>query len=287
MARTPRPDRSGRTRSRPAADPAPQGIPVEAGIELAYRHWEAGQLPEAEMLCRQVLAVWPGQPDVLHLLGLMAHALGQLDGAIEHLRQACANPGAPAAYFSNLGELCRRAGRLEEAERAARQAAARDWTMPGIWSNLGIILQEAGKLEESELCLKRMLALAPESAVGHNNLGNTLRRLGRPAEAVRRYQAAMLLDPSYVDAYSNLGGLTAALGQPDRGMELIRQAIAMQPRMADAYLSAAEVEGNRGRWTEAMGWLEALRDFAPGHPELPAARSRVLHALGRAEEAGP
>ncbi|MGF7177453.1 tetratricopeptide repeat protein [Azospirillum doebereinerae] len=289
MARSPRPGKPGHARSRAAAS-APQGmpaqgIPVEQAIDLAYRHWEAGQFPEAETLCRQVLAVLPAQPDTHHLLGLMAHALGRLDLAIEHMRQACGQPMAPAAYFSNLGELCRRAGRLEEAERATRQAAARDWLAPGIWSNLGIILQEAGKLEDSARCLQRMLALAPDAPEGHNNLGNTLLLMERSGEAALRYGAALILNPLYADACSNLGKLTAALGQPEAGMALLRRALAINPRMADAYLNAAELEAGRGRWTDALNWLEALRDFAPDNPKLPGARAFIVDRLGRIAEA--
>jgi tetratricopeptide (TPR) repeat protein len=279
----PRSQPSGKPgRSRSSKKSEPQGIPVETGIELAYRHWEAGQLQEAEMLCRQVLAVWPGQVDVHHLLGLMAHALGRIDMAVDHLRQACAQPTAPAAYFSNFGELCRRAGRVEEAEHAARQAAARDWTAPGIWSNLGIILQEAGKLEDSLRCLKRVLVLAPDSPEGHNNLANTLILLNRREEAAVRYGTALNLNPLYADACSNLGKLMGELGHPDQGIGLLRRAIEIDPRMVDAYFNCADLEAGRGRWAEALDWLEALRDFAPDHPGL--ARAFAFIRLRQAED---
>ena len=52
--------------------------------------WAAGQSDEAEMACRQVLAVWPGQTDAAYLLGLMAYTYGYLDLAIAiaHVREA-------------------------------------------------------------------------------------------------------------------------------------------------------------------------------------------------------
>ena len=281
MARKTRP--AGKA-ARPGAA-QPQAVPIHTAIDMAYRHWEAGQMQPAEFLARQILAVWPGQPDVLHLLGLIAHSLDQPDVAIEHLRQACATPEARPAYLSNLGELCRRRGLLAEAERAARRAVALDGTAAASWSNLGIILQEAGKLEESAFCLRRVLALDPAMAEGHNNLGNTLRCLRQVDEAARRYGAALTLDPSYIDACCNLGSLNGDLGRHEEGLALLRRAIGLEPRMTDAYLNAAEMEITRGRWLEALGWLEALRDFTPDHPALPAGRSRILLNLGRAAEA--
>ena len=59
-------------------------------LQRAQAHWQAGQAAQAEQLCQRILASFPGQPDALHLLGLMAHAYGRLDPAIEYLRQACA-----------------------------------------------------------------------------------------------------------------------------------------------------------------------------------------------------
>ncbi len=262
-----------------------QVIPIPVAIDLAYRHWEAGQMQEAEHLARQILALLPGQTDMLHLLGLIAHSAGRIDLAIDHMKEACAAPGATPAYFSNLGELCRRRGRLAEAEQAARQAVALDGTVAASWSNLGIILQEAGKAEPSAHCLRRVLALGPDMAEGYNNLGNTLRRLDRGAEAARHYGAALALDPLYVDACCNLGSLTGELGRHEEGLGMLRRAIGLDPRLPGAYLNAAEIEQSRGRGLEALGWLEALRDFAPDHPALPAGRSGILLRLGRAGEA--
>jgi Flp pilus assembly protein TadD len=65
---------------------------VEQTVERARAAWAAGRADEAEMACRQVLAVWPGQTDAAYLLGLMAHTYGNLDLAIAHVREACRSP---------------------------------------------------------------------------------------------------------------------------------------------------------------------------------------------------
>jgi cytochrome c-type biogenesis protein CcmH/NrfG len=80
---------------------------VEQAVALAYQRWNERQTPEAEHLCRQVLDSVPGQPAVLHLLGLIAHARGNRSAAISHLGEACKAPSAPALYFSNLAEMLR------------------------------------------------------------------------------------------------------------------------------------------------------------------------------------
>src|SRR5271154_6571624 len=132
-------------------------------IGRARAAWAAGRADEAEMACRQVLAVWPGQTDATYLLGLMAYTLGNLDLAVAHVREACQSPRAPAVYFSDFAEMCRQKGLLAEGEEAARRAVALAPGLAAAWNNLGIVLQEQLKLDESRLCLERAATLEPDN----------------------------------------------------------------------------------------------------------------------------
>jgi len=263
----------------------PQGLSIDQALAQANAHWDAGQNAQAEILCQQVLAVWPGQSDALHLLGLMAYAFGNLDLAIEHLRRACQAPRVAPVYLSNLAEMCRQRGLLAEGEDAARRAVTLEPTMAGGWNNLGIIQQEAGKYEESLASLKRVIGLKPDDALARNNLGNTLKRLGRLDEAKQQYEAALALMPSYAEAHSNLGALLNDLGRPDEALASIRRAMDINPRLADAYVNAAGVETARRRYNDALRWLEGMLNFAPLHPGGLAAKASVLTNLERPDEA--
>lgn len=263
----------------------PQNMSVEQAVQQAHAHWNAGQADQAEQLCRQVLTLWPGHCDAAHLMGLMAHAYGNLDLAIDHLRSACQAPRAPAIYLSNLAEMTRQAGQLAEAEQAGRRAVAMDATLVAGWNNLGIVLQESGKLEESLSCLHRVTALQPDYAEAHNNLGNTLKRLGRLDQARIEYERALALAPGYAEALSNLGNLLNDLGLPDEALAAARRAIDANPRLSDAYINAAAVEVGRDRYTEALRWVDALLIATPLHVGALGVRATVLRRLGRLDEA--
>lgn len=265
--------------------PQPQGMSIEQALAQAHAHWEAGQSNQAEHLCQQVLAAWPGQSDALHLLGLMAYAFGNLDLAIDQIRKACQAPRAPPAYLSNLAEMCRQRGLLNEGEQAARRALALEPTFVGAWNNLGIILQEAGKLDESLVCLNRVVHLRPDDPLARNNLGNTLKRLGKLTEARAQYEAALALQPTYAEALSNMASLLNDLGQPDQALASARRAIDINPRHAEAYINAVGVEVGRRRYPEALRWAEALLTFAPLHAGGLAAKAIVMTHLERPEEA--
>ena len=260
-------------------------LSISEALARAHAHWNAGQASQAEQLCQRVLAAWPGQTDALHLLGLMAHAYGNLDLAISHLRQACLAPRAPAIYSSNLAEMFRQKGLLAEGEEAAQRAVAMDPALVSGWNNLGIVLQEAGKFEESLGCLERVIALQPDWADAHNNLANTTRRLGRMDRAEQHYREALALNPGYAEAHSNLAFLLSCQGRYDEAAAEAQQAIELNPRLVDAYLNLAEVEISRHGYGAALRALDMLNAFAPQHPAALVARAKALKQIERLDEA--
>jgi tetratricopeptide (TPR) repeat protein len=263
------------------ASPPGADMPIAEALALAQGHWNAGQADLAEMYCQRVLAKWPGQADALHLLGLMAHAYGNLDVAIGHLRAACLAPRAPAVYSANLAEMCRQRGLLAEGEVHGRRAVTMDTTHAGGWNNLGIILQEMGRYEESKNCLQRVLTLQPHNADAYNNLGNTCKRLGQLADAEKHWNRALALRPNYAEPHSNLANLLSSQGEYDRAADHARKAIELSPRFADAYINLAGVETARSRHLDALRWLDALLSFAPNHAMGLAAKALTLKKLDR------
>ncbi|MFM0158599.1 tetratricopeptide repeat-containing sulfotransferase family protein [Paraburkholderia sediminicola] len=271
--------------STPPSTPSQETLSIPEALSRAHAHWNAGQAEQAEQLCQRVLAAWPGQADALHLLGLMAHAYGNLDLALTHLRQACMSPHAPAVYSSNLAEMYRQKGLLAEGEEAARRAVAMDPALVSGWNNLGILLQEAGKFAESLVCLERVIALQPGWAEAHNNLANTSRRLGRMDRAEQHYRQALALSPAYAEAHSNLAFLLSTQGRYDEAAAVAQRAIELSPRLVDAYLNLAEVEVSRHRHEAALRALDMLAAFAPQHPAALVARAKALKQIERLDEA--
>jgi tetratricopeptide (TPR) repeat protein len=260
-------------------------IDIAKTVERARAAWAAGQADDAEMACRQVLAVWPGQTDATYLLGLMAYTYGNLDLAIAHVREACQAPRAPAVYLSDLAEMLRQKGLLAEAEQVARRAVAMAPCFAPAWNNLGIILQEVLKLDESRLSLERALSLERDNPETLNNLANTLKRLGLAAEAEKRWNAALALKPDYAEAYSNLANLLLDQGEYDRAEASARQALQLSPRFPDPYVNLAATYTARHTHGHALQVLYALLTFAPAHARALAARALTLKELDRFDDA--
>lgn len=254
-------------------------------IALANSHWQAGQAAQAEMLCRRVLDAAPEHPDAHYLLGLMAHAYGKRDMAIEHLRATCRAPGVHAACWSDLAEMYRQAGRLSDAVAAGRRAVEIDPAFVPGWNNLGIALQESGQLEQSLTCLTRVGELQPGSADAQNNLGNTARLLGRFDVSEAHYRRALDIDPQRADTHSNLASLLSLQKRFDEAEGLARRAIELAPSFVDAYRNLADIELSRGHVAAALQVVEVMSAFAAQHPSTLVARAGVLRLVGRLDEA--
>lgn len=262
-----------------------QQLTVLQALELANAHWNAGQAAQAEQLCLRVLEVAPLQHDALNLLGLMMHAYGMQDQAIDYIRKACQSPEAPALIYSNLAELYRQKGLLLEAEQAARLAVEQEPELVVAWSNLGIILQEAGKFTDSLECLEFVVSLQPDNPEVHNNLANTCQRLGYLQRARESYQRALELRPEYAEVYSNLTLLLSDLGCIDEAAASARRAIDINPQLADAYLNLANIELSRMRYADARHWVNSLLAFAPQHVGGLTALAQIMIIDERYEDA--
>lgn len=146
---------------------------------------QSGQLDQASVLYRQVLAAQPEHPDALHFSALLAHQLGRHDDAIELFRQALAV--APDVAF--------------------------------IHSNLGLAHAAAGHGDAAIASFVRAIDIDPTFAVAHFNLGARLHAGGHYEEARHHYEIALKLQPGYADARWNLADLELFTGDWRKGWE--------------------------------------------------------------------
>src|SRR6516225_9524262 len=97
-------------------------ISVSQALDLAWTHYQADRLDQAEQLYRQILEVDANQVDALHLLGVIAGRKGQNDLAIDYLNAALRLKPDFAGAHNNLGNVLREQGQLAEAVASLQQA---------------------------------------------------------------------------------------------------------------------------------------------------------------------
>jgi predicted TPR repeat methyltransferase len=178
------------------------------------RH-QSGDLPGAERLYRQVLALRPDDGNALNLLGQIARARGDLPEALRLIGQAVArNPGAPV-FLAAHGAALAESGQLPEAEAALRAAVA---ARPGdavSLRNLGQVLSTQGRVGEALAPLRQAVALLPASGPAHLALAHACREAGLREEAAT-HAARAVTDPAIAEQARFLQAALGAAPPPDR-----------------------------------------------------------------------
>src|SRR5688572_19002663 len=86
--------------------------------------FQARELEQAELLCRQLLLVEPQNADALHVLGLALSQSGRSDLAIDPLRSASDLQPENAVLWCNLGTTYCNLGQFAAAAECQRRAIA-------------------------------------------------------------------------------------------------------------------------------------------------------------------
>jgi predicted O-linked N-acetylglucosamine transferase (SPINDLY family) len=253
---------------------------IADALRLGVEHHQAGRIPQAEALCRQILEVEPNHPEALHLLGLLAHQGGQHEVAVTYISKALALEPANPELHNNIGEAYRAQGKLQEAITHYWQALSLHPTYAEAYNNLGNVLKVQGALDDAQAHYGKALELRPAYAEAHNNLATVLQEQGKREEAIVHYRRALQLNPKFAAAHNNLGALLQEQGKLEEAVACYRQALVLQPSYAEAHSNLASAFQVLGKLDEAKGHIERALALNPTLVEAYYTLGNVLKAEG-------
>lgn len=182
-----------------------KGSRSRAPLELALAHVQSGRFAEAETELRRALALQPGHPDALNLMGVVLLQRGDYDRAVDCMRRAVRVSPASHSLRENLGEALRRsgdpAGARAEAEAILRSAPDR----AAAWAILGRLAMDAGQLGEAATLLSRALQRSPKDLDVLLSLMVVCNRAGEYALARRYGEVGLKLRPEDARIWTNIG----------------------------------------------------------------------------------
>ena len=216
-------------------------------INQALALHQAGKLPEAEAIYREILKREPSNARVRHLLGVLAFQVGQVDAAIELIQESI-------AIAPESGE---------------------------VHGHLGIVLVAKGRLAEAVSAYRRSLELQPGAADVHNNLGNALVQVGQIDDAIAAYRAALEIKGDFAEAHNNLGLALAQKGQYAQAADSYRHATRIRPQYAEAWNNLGNAFYSQGNYGEAIAGFERAIEIRADYPE---AWNNLGNALRQAEK---
>lgn len=155
----------------------------ETLFQQALQAHQAGRLPDAEMLYRNVLALAPRHAGALNYFGVLHHQTGRNETAIELIRQAIAADRNNAEPRYSLGLIQASLGRDADAIVQNQKALKLNSRHAEARTNLGILLLRQGRMREATDHLTQALALNP-SQPAYENLAQALLQDGRADDAL-------------------------------------------------------------------------------------------------------
>ena len=248
---------------------------VNKAIQVASEYQQAGRFSEAEALYSQILAVQPNNAQVLNLLGVMAHQMGDSQLGVELIGRAIdIDPKVPS-FRNNLGNVLKIQGKLEQAIACYKRALSLNVDFCDAHVNLGDALRMKGEFAEAVRHLKKALILQPDNAEAHNNLGSVLRDQEKFLEAAQSYRRALALNPGNGNFHNNLGAVLSKLDDADGAVAALERALELNPLLAEAHHNlgqALKEKSELGRAVvSAKRALELKPDFIDAYVALGAA----------------
>lgn len=226
-------------------------------LQRAQAAHQAGQLAEARLLYRDILAVEPANAEVLYALAILAQQLGRPDVAARRLQEALTHRPDFIEARVALGNSYLALGQLDQAAGPFEQAVALAPDLAEAHNGLGLLRQRQGRLEDAVTHYRRAIALRPNYAAAHNNLGTTCRELGRFDQAIGHYETALGLEPN-PQIQANLAAILERANRPEAARQAAEKALALDPSDAKSRLVLAKVKVRAGDREGARRDYEAL-----------------------------
>ena len=261
--------------------PNQKEVTISEAMKLAAQYHNAGRLPIAEKLYREILLAQPGHADATHLLGVIAHQKGQHQLAVQLINKAInLQPNLSEAY-NNLGLIQQTLLEFGEAASNYRQALLINPKFAEAHSNLGVTQKELGKIEDAVNCYHKALAIKPDFAEAHYNLGEALRQLARPEEAITSYNKALKYRPRYSEALNSLGSILRNRGKLKEAISSYRTALSFKPEYAEAHNNLGNALCDLGNFDEAIASFQKALKCKPNFAEALNNLGVTLHGLNQ------
>lgn len=195
--------------------------PAPGLLDRAIALHTEGRLAEAIDLYRQLHEADPGNFDALHLMGVAALGLGQVELARRLIEAALALRPASAEAHNNLGSVHAARDDPEAAATSYLAAIAHRPDYADAFANLGNMLLRFDRDAEARACYEEAGRLAPGSAPAASGLGRLCYRQHDLVGAQAAFEAGLRSHPGNPELLVNLALVHIERGLPDHALPVL------------------------------------------------------------------
>jgi tetratricopeptide (TPR) repeat protein len=260
-------------------------LDIHESLELAFKHFQAGNLKEAEKIYRTALKNQPDNIYALHFLGIICLQSGDYDTAIEYLNQEIRLNPDSADACNNLGIVFQAKRQFNKAITQFNKALRINPNLPLACYNLGLACQGANRLDEAALYYQKTLQMKPDYIEAHINLGGLLQTAGKLDEAIIHYQKALRINPNLPDILYNLGIIFQQRLQYDDAIKYLNEALQFLPDAYDIHAQLGLAFYNKIEIDEAFAYFQKSIELHPRYDEAYLYLGMICKEKGQYDDA--
>jgi tetratricopeptide (TPR) repeat protein len=290
--------------------------PIKERYDRALGTLRAGDVEEAELICRRTLPKLGRDPNILCLMGeiclqqrrpqearnLYGEVLARhsdfpraLEGmglalladrkaadASEFLLKAVKAAPQRSKTRLALSRALAESGHYEEAENSIREALELD---PGkaILNRAEIALTE-GRMEEAEKLLREILVKDPNDVKALRTLASIAVEAARFKPARKMLERAVELSPGFIPAWNDLANLHMKQDRYEMALETVQRALDIDPKMVHSWVVRGNILTRAQRNEESIAAYRQALEISPRSAGALSGMGHVLKTIGRQEE---
>ena len=260
-----------RSKKKQQRDPKPQFLVSAADIEDKFQQavafHQAGQLSQAEKICKQILTYNAQNAEVFHFLGIIACQVGKYPVAVDLITQAIEIDSKQPPFYYSLANALREQGKLEKATEAYQQVIQIQPNHADAYNNLGTMFINQDRIDDAIEAYQQAIRIQPNQGEAYYNLGNAFHSQERMEEAIEAYQKAIQIQPNRVEAYNNLGVVLIDQEKLEESVQIYQKTLEIQPNYADAYNNLGNALREQGKLEESIRIFQKATHLQPNHAE--------------------
>jgi len=188
---------------------------------------------EAKIECKNLLHIYPKNPDIYHLLGIISLKEKNFKEAAELINKSINLNKNNYSALNNLGTCHSNLGNNDEALRNYNTAIGLKPNYAGAYNNRGVALMSLGRVDEAIESYNKAIKLKSDYVDAYLNKGLALQSIFDFKESIKNYDRAIKLKPDYAKAYNYRGIALKSLGRVDEAIESYNKAIELNPNYVD------------------------------------------------------
>jgi len=253
-------------------------------LNTAFKYHKSGQLPEAEIIYRQVIEEEPENYNALNLFGLLLFQHKRYDEAIIYVEKAV--DINPIPYFHiNLGNIHSAKGDSDKAIDFYKKAIALEPDNADPWFGLGICHKNKKEYDKAIEYYGKAINIKPSFFSAYVNLGNIYKLKNELDKAVKYYKEAIMFNQNDPDIYNSLGLVYFDRYEIEEAVYCFEKAIKIKPSFESAYINLGNVYKTKGKIKQALHYFNLAIEMNPNNYDSYVSLGNLMIYINKTDDA--